>query len=249
MALLLGAIPVSAQTIVGLDPSSTGSISISNNGTGSLDLVLPSVLSGTGYEFDSVGGDTLFNIGSTLSTFSSSDQDTMLSLGGGTPMAVTWVDLGGGGLPGILVLQFTTPAQYPGTYDDLILNLTSISYPYFADAEPCTLTSGCGSVAIPTPAGFNACNPSTSSACSYDGLVNGGGTIVIYYYACGMFDLGSCVGETAPDPITAAADISSGEVFLGAPVPTPEPSSLSLFAIGLIAIFGSGVIRRKVFRA
>jgi hypothetical protein len=89
LALVLGVIPVHAQMIMGLGPSSSGSISLVFNGTGNpIDVTLPTDLSGTGYEFDSVGGSTVFSPSATdLTPFSSSGQGTTLSLGGGSPGA------------------------------------------------------------------------------------------------------------------------------------------------------------------
>jgi hypothetical protein len=243
LIFLLGTIPVNAQTTVVLDPSSSGTISTINNGTGTLDVVFPNVLSGTGYAFDSGGTGTSFNIGSTLSTFASSDQATTLSLGGGTPTPVTWVDMGGGTLPGIVVLQFTTPLQSTGAYDYLILNINSIYEPYLASALPCSLDV-CDSSAEPAPANYNLC-AEDASACVYNSLVDGGGSIVTSYYACGMFDLSSCVGGTSPNPITSALDISSGLVYLGTPPPTPEPSSFLLMGGGMLAL-GSILRRRRI---
>jgi hypothetical protein len=248
LALLLGAIPVSAQTIVGLGPSLSGSVTIVFNGTGyPIDVTLPSVLSGTGYVFDSGGTATVFSPGSTdLTPFSSSDQGTTLSLSGGTPTLVTWVDIGGGGLPGILVLQFTTSDQYPGTDDDLVLDLISASQPYIG-AVPPSLEGG-GSSYEPSSVS-NICDPSIGFGCNYDDFVTGSGTIVTSYSFCNVTDTEVCPNGTLPNPITATADVSSGEVHLDASLPTPEPSCLSLFAIGLISIFGSAVVRRKLFHA
>ena len=235
LALMLGAIPVNAQTISGLGPSSSGSVTIVFNGTGNpIDLTLPSVLSGTGYEFDSGGTATVFSPGSSnLTPFTSSDQGTTLSLGGGTPTLVTWVDIGGGGLPGILVLQFTTPDQYPGTYDDLILNITSGSQPY-VDAVSPSLFGG-GSPAYPNPFS-NICDPSVN--CSYDMFVNTSGTTPTSYSFCGLFDLSICPnGPILFNPITATVDVSSGEILLGTPLPTPEPRSFLLMGSGLLVLF------------
>ncbi len=232
LTLLLGAIPVSAQTIVGLDPSSSGAISVTFNGEGSpIQVVLPAVLSGTGYEFDSGGTATIFGpAASDLTPFSSSDQGTTLSLDGGAPTPVSWVDIGGGGLPGILILQFTTPLQSASfPYDDLILNMNCCS-------------------------GLPPAGNSGAITDDYDSLTLESGPITVTPgspYPCGPLDLDVCYTPTiyAPNPLTVTAYVSSGEVLLGTPLPTPEPSSLSLSAIGLIAIFGSGVVRRKVSRA
>jgi hypothetical protein len=215
LAFMLGAVPVNAQTILGLGPSSSGSVTITSTGSGNpIDVVLPAVLSGTGYEFDSGGTVTVFGPSSADSTpFSSSDQGTTLRLGGGTPMLVSWVDIGGGGLAGILVLQFTTPLQTPGTYDDLILNITSAYQP------------------LPNPTS-NFCDPSI--ACSYNNTAFGGNPFVISSFACGFLDLSVCF-VTAPDPVTTTADISSGEVFVGTLLPTPEPPSFLLMGGGLLA--------------
>jgi hypothetical protein len=232
-ALMFGAIPVNAQTIVGLGPSSSGSVTITSNGSGNpIDVVLPAVLSGTGYEFDSGGTVTVFSPSSPdLTPFSSSDQGTTLSLGGGTPTLVTWVNIGGGGLPGILVMQFITPLQSPGTYDDLILNITSASQPLIPAPEA-SLTNPGPNYASPNPRS-NICDPSI--ACSYSSTAGGGGPIVISSVACGPFHLTVC-DVYGPDPITTTADISSGEVFLGTPLATPEPPSFLLMGSGLLAL-------------
>jgi hypothetical protein len=236
LALMLGAIPVNAQTTEVFGPSSSGSISMLNNGTGSLEVVFPTVLSGTGYAFDSGGTASFFSIDLTsgLSTFTSSDQGTTLSLNGGAPTPVTWVDMGGGELPGIIVLQFTTPLASSGPYDYLILNINSLSQPYLA---PASFTPFETSPAVPAPANYNACDE--PGGCSYDSVVEGGGTIITSYYICDPFDIIDpwCVSGTSPNPITTTADISSGEVLLGTPLPTPEPSSFLLMEIGLLALF------------
>jgi hypothetical protein len=248
LALMLGAIPAHAQTIIGLGPSSSGSISLVFNGTGNpIDVTFPTDLSGTSYEFDSVGGTTVFSPAATdLTPFSSSDQDTTVSLGGGSPVPVTWVDIGGGGLSGIVVLQFTIPDQYPGTYDDLVLNVTSASVP-FIDSVPPSLTNG-GSPAEPNPVS-NICDPAISSACNYNAFVSGSGIIVTSYSFCGFPDITVCANGTEANPVTANAAISSGEAYLADAVLTPEPSSLSLLALGLISILGSAVVRRKISRS
>ncbi len=227
LALMLAAIPAGADTVVGLGPNSSGSVLIVFNGTGNpIDVMLPAALSGTGYEFDSGGTSTL---------------------NGGSPTPVSWVDIGGGGLPGIVVLQFTTPLQSPGTYDDLILNINSATAPFLAAAVAPGPTGG-GSPAVPNLNNSNICAPSIT--CSYDSLVGGSGTIVTSYVRCGFLDLSVCVSGTAPNPITLTAGISSGEVFVGTPpIATPEPSTLSLLAASLISMLGLGVIRLKVFPA
>ncbi len=249
LPLMLAAIPAGADTVVGLGPNSSGSVLIVFNGTGNpIHVMLPAALSGTGYEFDSGGTSTIFSPGATdLTPFSSSNQGTTLSLNGGSPTPVSWVDIGGGGLPGIVVLQFTTPLQSPGTYDDLILNINSATAPFLAAAVAPGPTGG-GSPAVPNLNNSNICAPSIT--CSYDSLVGGSGTIVTSYVLCGFLDLSVCVGGTAPNPITLTAGISSGEVFVGTPpIATPEPSTLSLLAASLISMLGLGVIRLKVFPA
>jgi hypothetical protein len=234
-ALVLGAIPLKAQTVIGLGPSSSGSVTIVFNGTGNpIDVTLPSVLSGTGYEFNSGGTATDFGPGSSdLTPFTSSDQGTTLSLGAGTPTPVTWVDIGGGALPGILVLQFTTPDQYPGTYDDLILNITSGSQPYIDAVPPSTF--GGGNPAYPDPVS-NICDPSIN--CFYDGLVGDSSTTPTSYSLCGFPETSICTnGPILLNPTTATADVSSGEVLLETPLPAPEPHSFLLIGSGLLALF------------
>jgi hypothetical protein len=80
-ALLLGAIAAQAEAIIGLAPSSSGSVSlVFNESWKPIDVKLPTDLSGTGYEFDRVGGSTVFSPAATdLTPFSSSDEDTTLT--------------------------------------------------------------------------------------------------------------------------------------------------------------------------
>jgi hypothetical protein len=81
LALMLGAIPVHAETIFGLAPSSSGSLSLNFDGSRKpIDVTLPADLSGTGSEFDGVGDSTVFSPAATdLTPFSSSDEDTTLT--------------------------------------------------------------------------------------------------------------------------------------------------------------------------
>jgi hypothetical protein len=243
LALLLGAIPVKADSLVGLGPNTTQPISMTFNGPGNpIDVVLPSVLAGTGYEFDSTGGNTVFTPGATdLTPSAASTQTTALSLAGGPAALVTWKDIGGGGLPGIMLLQFTTSLQTVGTYDDLVLNIDSATEA-FIPAVSVTPVSG-GTTFSSPGAGINICG---FVPCSFDSLMAGSGMQSTSSFLCGFLYFSVCTTD-APDPATAIASISSGEVYVApaGTVSAPEPSSLSLAAIGLLSMFGLASLKRR----
>jgi len=245
LALVLAAASAHADTVVGLGPSTTGTVNLTFNGVGGqINVVLPSVLAGTGYEFDSSGTSTNFGPGGAeLTPFSSSDQGTTLSLGGGAPTPVTWVDIGGDGLPGILILQFTTPLQTPGTYDDLVLNILT-GYQPFIPALPLG-QGGISTSSTPIPPGTNLCSPSID--CAYSGFVIGSGMQTTSESACGFLDEEVCTTD-ASDPFTVTANISSGQVYVAGAAAAPEPSTLSLFGLGLISLLGLELVRSKAFR-
>lgn len=262
--LLLSALPVRADNIVGLGPSSSGTVTITFNATTqSYDVTLPSTLSGSGYEFDSGGTNTTFVLSGSPSgqaSFSSSDQGTTLSLAGqpsGTP--VTWTDIGGGNLPGILIMQFTTPLQSGGTteLDDLVLNITSLSVTSQSSEAGGTLSFSPGTFTFnllqddSTPIWFN--EPSFSGSGFVEENLPCPGLITL---APG--DPGTQLNplpDTAPCPTganqTVTAAISSGEVFVATSGSTsatstvPEPSSIYLLGSGLASLMGMGLLRKR----